>query len=55
MSSLSRVVLVALLGAVLQTRIANAAPVISEVLYDAVGADNGYMFVELYGAPGDTL
>jgi len=55
MSNLSRVVLVALLGALLQTQAANATPVISEVLYDAVGADNGYMFVELYGTPGDTL
>lgn len=55
MSHIIRVVLVALLGAVLQSQSANAAPVISEVLYDAVGSDNGYMFVELYGAPGDSL
>lgn len=32
-----------------------AAPVISEVLYDAVGADNGNVFVELYGIPGTVL
>ena len=28
---------------------------ISEVLYDAVGADNGRVFVEIYGAPGTSL
>ena len=33
----------------------SAAPVISEALYDMVGADNGYLFVELYGAPGTAL
>jgi len=55
MSNISRVVLVALLGAFLQTQAANATPVISEVLYDAVGVDNGYVFVELSGTPGDTL
>lgn len=55
MSHLIRVVLVALLGAFQQIQLANAAPVISEVLYDAVGADNGYMFVELYGTPGSSL
>ena len=55
MSNLSRVVLVALLGALLQTQVANATPVISEVLYDAIGTDNGFVFVELYGTPGDTL
>ncbi len=52
-----RVVVVALLGAALQAplNLANASPVISELLYDAVGADNGYNFVELYGAPGNSL
>ena len=57
MSHTIRVVSVALLGAVLLTTltIANASPVISEVLYDAVGADNGYSFVELYGTPGSSL
>jgi hypothetical protein len=34
---------------------ANAAPLISEALYDAVGSDNGLSFVELYGAPGSSL
>ena len=28
---------------------------ISEVLYDAVGSDNGTVFFELYGAPGTSL
>jgi hypothetical protein len=28
---------------------------ISELLYDAVGADNGNIFVELWGAPGTSL
>jgi hypothetical protein len=57
MSRLIRVFLVALLGAILQFQpaIASSAPVISEVLYDAAGADNGYMFVELYGTPGSSL
>jgi hypothetical protein len=31
------------------------APLISELLYDAVGSDDGQSFVELYGAPGSTL
>jgi len=30
-------------------------PVISEVFYDAVGADDGQSFVELYGAAGSSL
>lgn len=34
---------------------ANAAPLISEVFYDAVGSDNGQSFVELYGDPGSSL
>jgi len=32
-----------------------AAVQISEVLYDAVGTDNGKVFVELWGAPGTSL
>ena len=32
-----------------------AALTISEVLYDASGADNGQVFVELYGPPGTDL
>ena len=34
---------------------AQAQTVISEVLYDAVGTDNGNVFVELFGAPGTLL
>jgi hypothetical protein len=30
-------------------------PVISEVLYDATGSDDGVLFVELFGAPGTAL
>ncbi|MGB5340373.1 MAG: hypothetical protein WBO06_14910 [Gammaproteobacteria bacterium] len=32
-----------------------AQTVISEVLYDAAGTDNGNVFVELYGQPGTSL
>jgi len=32
-----------------------AAPLISEVFYDATGSDNGLVFVELYGDPGTSL
>ena len=34
---------------------AAALPIISEVFYDAVGTDDGQVFVELYGAPGTDL
>lgn len=34
---------------------AAALPLISEVLYDAAGADAGQSFVELYGTPGTDL
>ena len=34
---------------------ADALPLISEVFYDAVGADSGQVFVELYGPPGFPL
>ena len=34
---------------------AAAAPLLSELFYDAVGSDNGLSFVELYGAPGSAL
>jgi hypothetical protein len=40
--------------ALLPTR-ATALPLLSEVLYDATGADNGLVFVEIYGAPGTVL
>ncbi len=39
----------------LVSQVANAGPLISEVLYDAVGSDNGLVFVELYGTPGASL
>lgn len=32
-----------------------AAPVISELFYDASGSDAGLTFVELFGAPGESL
>ena len=32
-----------------------AAPLLSEVYYDAVGSDDGQSFVELFGAPGSSL
>ena len=34
---------------------ARALPLLSEVLYDAVGSDDGALFVELYGNPGTSL
>jgi hypothetical protein len=34
---------------------AHALPLISEVLYDAVGSDDGSVFVEIAGAPGTSL
>jgi hypothetical protein len=34
---------------------AGAAPVISELFYDAAGSDTGVTFVELFGNPGETL
>jgi hypothetical protein len=34
---------------------ARALPLLSEVLYDAVGTDDGALFVELYGTPGTSL
>lgn len=34
---------------------ANAATIISELFYDASGSDSGLAFVELFGAPGESL
>jgi hypothetical protein len=34
---------------------AGALPLLSEVFYDAVGADNGHVFVEIHGVPGTSL
>ncbi len=47
--------LTATLLVALAPQLASAVPLISEVLYDAVGADNGLSFVELYGTPGASL
>jgi len=53
LSQLPRLVLPAaiLLGAVP----GKAMPLVSEVFYDATGADGGRVFVELWGAPGTDL
>ena len=45
--------LVFVCGAVFQ--VAQAQTIISEVLYDAAGTDNGNVFVELFGSPGTVL
>ena len=50
-----RRLLIAVLPSVLIACPATAFPLISEVFYDAVGSDNGVTFVELYGAPGNSL
>ncbi len=34
---------------------AGAAPLLSEVFYDATGSDDGLSFVEIWGAPGTSL
>ncbi len=34
---------------------AEATPILSEVYYDAVGSDDGQIFVEIAGAPGSSL
>lgn len=44
-----------LLAGLLWPAAAGALPLISEVLYDAAGSDDGYGFVELYGTPGEAL
>jgi len=33
----------------------SAAPIISELFYDATGSDAGQVFVELFGTPGESL
>jgi hypothetical protein len=40
---------------VLAMTVAQSQTVISELLYDAAGSDNGNVFVELFGAPGTIL
>ena len=48
--------LAALAGAALGVAgAAHALPILSEVLYDAAGSDDGAVFVELFGAPGEPL
>ncbi|MGD8311537.1 MAG: hypothetical protein PVJ66_02995 [Gammaproteobacteria bacterium] len=44
-----------MLAAVAAIPTIHAQPVISEVLYDAAGTDNGNVFVELFGTPGTVL
>jgi hypothetical protein len=46
--------LLAMSGA-LAMNVVQAQTLISEVLYDATGTDNGNVFVELFGAPGTVL
>ena len=43
------------ISAALAMSVVQAQTLISEVLYDAAGTDNGNVFVELYGAPGAVL
>ncbi|MFP8879785.1 MAG: hypothetical protein VCE43_10165 [Myxococcota bacterium] len=45
----------AMLGALSSATVAGAVPLISEIHYDAVGADNGQTFVEIYGEPGSEV
>lgn len=35
--------------------VATATPIISELFYDAASTDAGFVFVELFGTPGDSL
>ena len=53
MHRVSRLTVTLLLA--LAPQAAGAAPLISEVFYDAAGSDNGLVFVELYGDPGASL
>lgn len=43
------------MGVALLARGAAALPLLSEVYYDASGSDDGQLFVELSGAPGESL
>lgn len=43
------------LAATMLSPVTSVATVISEAMYDAVGADNGSVFVELFGSPGTVL
>jgi len=42
-------------ASLLASSLASAGTLISEVMYDAAGADAGAVFVELYGSPGTVL
>ena len=42
-------------SALLTGSYAQAAPVISELFYDASGSDAGLVFLELFGSPGESL
>jgi hypothetical protein len=44
-----------LLGLMLAPASASCLPLLSEVFYDAVGSDDGKVFVELFGEPGSSL
>ncbi|MFQ5644244.1 MAG: hypothetical protein ACE5FQ_11185 [Thiogranum sp.] len=48
-------VLLSVCSTVLSIHAVNAAPVISELFYDASGPDAGLVFVELFGTPGESL
>jgi hypothetical protein len=52
---LQRVALLCGCGAGVMASQLDAAPVISELFYDAAGSDAGFVFVELFGAPGESL
>jgi hypothetical protein len=54
-SGLRFVQCVCVCAAALSTASLQAQTVISELLYDASSADNGNVFVELFGAPGSVL
>lgn len=53
--SLPTALLAALCALLALAPAADALPLISEAFYDAVGTDNGLLFVELYGTPGTSL
>jgi len=52
---LQRIAMLCGCGAGLMAAQLNAAPVISELFYDAAGSDSGYVFLELFGVPGESL
>ena len=52
---MQRVALLCGCGAGFMASQLNAAPVISELFYDAAGSDAGFVFVELFGEPGESL